>query len=170
MAAIKGGGGLGLGRGGDWESAHTDPHRHTHPQTQREGRGGRDRREGLDPDSPSLKQSSPGYPLSLTLPHRRNSVFIFYGQTLLNFVVRPGTLPLPSQDHSSRPPGLWSSPRCPPGFLRSRFSLVSQTFPPPRGPCPSPPLCGSFIFAKTNLLIKHFVVFYFMELLRVPCV
>lgn len=29
--------------------------------------------------------------------------------------------------------------------------------------CPAPPLCGSFIFANTNLLIKHFVVFYFME-------
>lgn len=43
------------------------------------------------------------------------------------------------------------------------------------GPAPSPLapvpllLCGSFIFAKTNLLIKHFVVFYLIELLCGVC-
>lgn len=102
---------------------------HTHAPTDTEGRGaGRGCTAGrVGPPWPLPRTASPPSP-TRPRPHCRNiSVFIFYGQTILNSVVHTPPCPaLSLQDHSSRPPGLRSYPRAPPppscalpGFLRS---------------------------------------------------
>lgn len=64
-------------------------------------------------------------------------MFIFYGQTILNFVVWP-SVPclLPLQDHSSRPLAL-VLPVLHPGFLSSWFFLVFLTLNPWSQSCSS---------------------------------
>lgn len=120
---MKAGGGLGAGRGGAGPGevrTQTRTDARTHARTDTGGRAGRGRqRGGVGPPHPLPEAVFCGIPpVSYPSPPWKHGVFLFDGQTLLNLVVRPGTLPLPSQDHRSRPPGLWSSPRCP-GFFPS---------------------------------------------------
>lgn len=70
--------GRGAGRGpGKCARRPAQMHARTHAQTQGEGRAGGDSGAGSDPRIPSLKQSSVGYPLSLTLPHRGNTACFY---------------------------------------------------------------------------------------------
>lgn len=123
----------------------------------------------MAPSQNSLSSLIP--PFSSPSPLWKHSVFIFYGQTFEFCCPAPGSLPSPLS--GPQLPSSWPLVLSPVSSLvsyivDSLFSLPGPA-PQPHGPCPSPTLCGSFIFAKTNLLIKHFVVFYFMELLCVRC-